>query len=119
MEVDGKEAPNGPGKKALKGPSSPRQKQPKSGESPRKRRFRCGPFPEPLKGDVPYAKSRPELAGLSVGEQVRIVMRTPAWNEVLRPILDALDKDRPKRGPKPSYSRSEEHTSELQSLRHL
>ncbi len=107
MKVERKEAPNGPGKEAPKGPGSPRQKQPKGVESPRKRRFRCGPFPEPLKGDVPYAKSRPELAGLSLGEQVRIYMTTPAWNEVLRPILDALDKDRPKRGPKPSYSSEE------------
>jgi hypothetical protein len=107
MKVERKEAPNGPGKEAPKGPGSPRQKQPKGGESPRKRRFRCGPFPEPLKGDVPYAKSRPELADLSLGEQVRITMSAPAWNEVLRPILDALDKDRPKKGPKPSYSSEE------------
>jgi hypothetical protein len=107
MKVQGKEAPNEPGKAAPKAPSSPRRKQPKSEASPRKRRFHCGAFPEPLKGDVPYAKSRPELAGLSLGEQVRIVMSTPAWNEVLRPILDALDKDRPKKGPKPSYSSEE------------
>jgi hypothetical protein len=80
---------------------------PKGGESPRKRRRRFGTWPEPIKGDVPYAMRRPELAGLSLGEQVRIVMSTPAWGEVLRPILDALDKDRPKRGPKPSYSSEE------------
>jgi len=80
---------------------------PKGGELAGKRRRRFGTWPEPIKGDVPYAKSRPELAGLSVGEQVRIVMNTPAWNEVLRPILDALDKDRPKKGPKPSYSSEE------------
>jgi hypothetical protein len=78
------------------------------GGSPTRRRPRFGEtWPEPIKGDVPYAKSRPELAGLSVGEQVDIVMKTPAWNEVMRPILDALDKDRPKKGPKPSYSSEE------------
>ncbi|MGH2852615.1 MAG: hypothetical protein ACRDLF_00265 [Solirubrobacteraceae bacterium] len=105
--MEGKEAPNGPGKEAPKAPGSPRRKQPAGGEPARKRRLRCGAFPEPLKGDVPYAKSRPELAGMSLGEQVRIIMGTPAWHEVLRPILDALDKDRPKKGPKPSYSSEE------------
>ena len=81
---------------------------PKDGESPPKRRRRFGmSWPEPTKGDVPYAKSRPELAGLSLGEQVRIVMETSGWSEVLQPILDALDKDRPKKGPKPSYDSEE------------
>jgi len=107
MKVEGKEAPKGPGREAPNGPGSPGCMPPKDEPSSRKRRFRCGPFPEPLKGDVPYAKSRPELAGLSLGEQVRIYMATPAWREVLRPILDALDKDRPKKGPKPSYSSEE------------
>jgi hypothetical protein len=66
-----------------------------------------GAFPEPRKGDVPYANSRPELADLSVGEKVRLVMATAAWNEVLRPLLDALDAARPKMGPAPSYSSEE------------
>jgi hypothetical protein len=108
MEVEGKEAPNEPGKEASKGPSSPRRKQPKSEASPRKRRLRCGTtWPEPIKGDVPYANSRPELAGLCLGEKVRLVMSTPAWNEVMRPVLDALDAERPKLGPAPSYTSEE------------
>jgi hypothetical protein len=108
MEVGRTTAPKGPGKEAPKQPAPPGCMPPKDGESARKRRRRFGTaWPEPTKGDVPYAKSRPELAGLSLGEQVRIVMETPAWREVMRPILDALDKDRPMKGPKPSYSSEE------------
>jgi hypothetical protein len=108
MKVEGKEAPNEPGKAASKGPSSPRRKQPKSEAPTRKRRLRCGTtWPEPIKGDVPYANSRDELAGLCLGEKVRIVMGTPAWNEHLRPVLDAMDAERPKMGPAPSYSSEE------------
>jgi hypothetical protein len=73
----------------------------------RKRRLSYGVFPKPLKGDVPYANSRPELADFSLGEKVRIVMSTPAWNEVLRPLLAAMDADRPRKGPAPSYSSEE------------
>jgi hypothetical protein len=102
MAVRREEAPKGPGKEAPKGPAPPGCMPPK------KRRFRCGTtWPEPIKGDVPYANSRPELADLCLGEKVRIVMETPAWREVLKPILDALDEERPKRGPKPSYSSEE------------
>jgi hypothetical protein len=108
MEVEGKEAPNEPGKAAPKGPGSPRRKQAQGEASPRKRRLRCGTtWPEPIKGDVPYANSRPELAGLCLGKKVRLVMSTPAWDEMMRPVLDALDAERPKMGPAPSYSSEE------------
>jgi hypothetical protein len=73
----------------------------------RKRRLSYGVFPQPLKGDVPYANSRPELADLSLGDKVRLVMSTPAWSEVLGPLLAAMDEDRPKKGPQPSYSSEE------------
>jgi hypothetical protein len=108
MKVQGKEAPRGPGKEAPKAPGSPRRKQPAGGEPPRKTRLRYGTtWPEPIKGDVPYANSRPELAGLCLGEKVRLVMSTPAWDEVMRPVLDAMDAERPKMGPAPSYSSEE------------
>jgi hypothetical protein len=108
MKVEGKEAPNEPGKAGSKGSVSPRRKPPKGGEPPRKTRLRYGTtWPEPIKGDVPYANSRPELAGLCLGEKVRLVMSTPAWDEVMRPVLDAMDAERPKMGPAPSYSSEE------------
>jgi hypothetical protein len=66
-----------------------------------------GAFPEPLKGDVPYANSRPELAELSLGEKVQLVMSTTAWSGVVRPLLEKLDANRPKKGPAPSYSSEE------------
>ncbi len=102
MEVGRTEAPKGPGKEA------PKQSAPPGCMPPKKRRFRCGTtWPEPIKGDVPYANSRPELADISLGEMVRIVMSTPAWNDIMRPLLDALDADRPKAGPEPSYTSEE------------
>ena len=108
MKVQGKDAPKGPEKSAPKGPGTPRQKQPKGEAPPKKSRLRFGTtWPEPMKGDVPYAICRPELAGLSLGELVRIYVSTPAWDEVMRPVLDAMDAERPKRGPKPSYSSEE------------
>jgi hypothetical protein len=97
--VESKEAKRGPRKAAA---------TPSAGVTPlRKRRLSYGVFPKPLKGDVPYANSRPELADLSLGEKVRLVMSTPAWNEVLRPLLAAMDEDRPRKGPAPSYSSEE------------
>lgn len=94
-------------KEASNGPGLPRQKQRRGVVSLRDRRLSFGTFPEPLKGDVPYADARPELAGLSLGDKVRIYMSTQAWKDVMRPLLAALEADRPKKGPKPSYSSEE------------
>jgi hypothetical protein len=80
---------------------------PSKGAATPKRRLAYGAFPTPLKGDVPYALSRPELAGVSLGEMVRIILDTSAWDDVLRPVLAQMDADRPKRGPAPSYSSAE------------
>jgi hypothetical protein len=73
----------------------------------RKRRASYGAFPEPLKGDVPYANSRPELAGISLGEKVQLVMATTAWREMLLPLLAQLDAERPRKGPSPAYTSEE------------
>jgi hypothetical protein len=43
-----------------------------------------------MKGLVPYADSRPELARLCFGEKVCLVMKTPAWGRVMEPILEAM-----------------------------
>ena len=103
MKVEGKEAPNPP--PPPPGPVYPGASSLVTFTPLRSRRLSYGPFPEPLKGDVPYANSRPELAGLSLGEQVRIVMSTAAWNEVMSPTLEALDAERPKKGPGPPTAR--------------
>ncbi len=95
-------------KDAKRGPRKAARAAAGSGVTPlRQRRLSYGVFPQPLKGDVPYANSRPELADISLGEKVRLVMSTPAWREVLRPLLAAMDADRPKKGPAPSYSSEE------------
>lgn len=49
----------------------------------------------------------PLLAGLSLGEQVRAVMGTAAWSEVMRPLLEALDEGRSTKGPRPAYGSEE------------
>jgi hypothetical protein len=88
----------------VKGKEAGRSKGQASG---RKRRVTYGAFPEPLKGDVPYASCRPELADLTLGDKVRLVMATSAWNEVMRPVLITLDELRPKKGPAPAYTSEE------------
>jgi predicted DNA-binding transcriptional regulator AlpA len=45
-----------------------------------------------------------KLAGRCLGEQVRIIMNTTAWRENLQPTLDALETNRPKKGPKAVYT---------------
>ena len=121
MGVSGKRASVGEGqagKGAVKGvrpalcevPAGESESKPRASRrapDDRKRRLSYGAFPEVLKGDVPYAERRPELADLSIGEKVRLVMATPAWQGVMEPILDALDEARPKKGPAPAYSSEE------------
>jgi transposase len=60
-----------------------------------------------MSGAVPYANSRPELAGISLGEKVRLVMSTTGWSEVMHPLLTALEELRPRKGPAPAYSSEE------------
>lgn len=55
----------------------------------------------------PYALSRPELADLGPGEQVKICLDSAAWQRVMVPILDDLDRNRAKRGPRPLYTAHE------------
>jgi hypothetical protein len=76
-------------------------------ERQRQRRLKWGPFPEPMCGEVPYANSRPELAGLCLGDKVRLVMETKAWRDEMQPILEAIDAERPRKGPAPAYDSTE------------
>jgi predicted DNA-binding transcriptional regulator AlpA len=48
-----------------------------------------------------------KLADHSLGEQVRIIRSTTAWRETLQPTLDALETNRPKKGPKAVYTSEE------------
>jgi hypothetical protein len=73
----------------------------------RKRRLNYGKLPKPSSGDVLYANRREELAELTLGEKVAIVTASPTWERVMLPILDALEAERPKKGPRPSYSSHE------------
>jgi hypothetical protein len=65
-------------------------------------------LPKPRKGDVPYAKRRPELFGLLEAEHALAVQSSSAWQEVMVPACVAIDQERAeKRGPTPLYSSEE------------
>ena len=70
-------------------------------------RLNYGRLPKPDKGKVPYANCREELAGLSLGEKVIIATQTDAWQRLMVPILDALEAERPRKGPAPAYTSHE------------
>jgi len=38
---------------------------------------------------------------------VRLVMKTKAWRDEMQPILDAIDAERPRKGPAPAYDSTE------------
>jgi hypothetical protein len=76
-------------------------------DAARKRRLNYGKLPRPGCGNVPYANRRDELGGLSLGEKVAIVTASATWERVMVPILDALEAERPKKGPRPAYTSHE------------
>jgi hypothetical protein len=72
------------------------------------RRLRwSGNLPKPRPGDVPWAKKRPELAGLSEADQALLVRDTDAWREVMLPVCREIDAERSKRGIKFAYASEE------------
>lgn len=78
-----------------------------------KRRLRWSNLPKPGSGEVPYAKSRPELAGFSEGQIARAILDSAAWKEVMRPVLDQLDRERVRPGKEKPFYSSEELESVL------
>jgi hypothetical protein len=72
------------------------------------RRLRwSGNLPKPRSGDVPWAKKRPELAGLSEADHALLVRDTDAWREVMLPVCSEIDAERSKRGIKFAYTSEE------------
>jgi len=69
---------------------------------------RLGALPVmPQVAEVPYAKCRPELKGMTEGEMTRLILDSDAWLEVMVPVLDQLEASRPTKGPRPAYSSHE------------
>jgi hypothetical protein len=66
-----------------------------------------GEFPEPLKGDVPHALVRPELADLDEAAIVALVRSSRAWQEVIVPRCEAIDVRRRKHARTPPLYESE------------
>jgi len=78
-----------------------------------KRRLRWSNLPKPGSGEVPYAKSRPELVGFSEGQITRAILDSSAWKEVMRPVLVELDRERTRPGKEKPFYSSEELESVL------
>ena len=72
-----------------------------------RQRLKYGRLPTPGNGAVPYANCREELAGDSLGEKVMLVTKTDAWKRIMVPVLDALEAERPRKGPAPAYTSHE------------
>lgn len=71
------------------------------------RRLRWGALPEPPKGDVPWAKRRPELYGVQEAEHALLVRASRAWQDVMVPACTQLDAERPQRGRRFIYESEE------------
>jgi hypothetical protein len=82
----------------------------KSTEPERKQRIRVPKcIPAPPSGEQPYAKKREELKGVTEAEIVGWIMETPEWAEAMRPVLEAVDRERAEarrdpRGGRPVYT---------------
>lgn len=59
------------------------------------RRLRwSGDLPVPTSGEVPYAKCRPELKGLTAAQITRLILDSQTWQEQMVPTLNDVDASR-------------------------
>lgn len=61
----------------------------------------------PQEIQTPYANCREEWQGVDLGEKVRVVLSSDAWQQVMVPELEKLGAERSPKGPPPSYSSEE------------
>lgn len=74
----------------------------------KRRRPRSKVLPSPPIGvETPYANCRLEWQGVGLGEKTRVVLDSQAWQEIMLPRLNELEAERPRKGPRPSYSSEE------------
>lgn len=75
---------------------------------PRRRLRRPRLLPEPGDARVPYAKSHPDLQGITDAQVARMVLDSDAWQQVMKPVLDLIDRARIVPGKeKPLYTSEE------------
>lgn len=72
-----------------------------------------GDLPPVGSGEQPFAKCRAELHGFTEGEITRLIVQSNAWREVMKPILDELDRERFRPGKEQPLYTSEELESVL------
>lgn len=76
-------------------------------EAARQRRVRYGPLPKPPEEvKVPYAKRHDE-ADTDEGEVIAWLMTQPEWEETIGAECDAVEAERPTKGPAGSYDTRE------------
>jgi hypothetical protein len=76
--------------------------------SKQRRKPRSKTLPAPPSGvETPYANCREEWKGVGLGEKVKVVLDSAAWQEVMIPALLELEAERPRKGPAPSYTSEE------------
>lgn len=79
-----------------------------SAPSELKRRLRWpNGLPKPPKGDAPWAMCRPELKGLDKADHALLMRETRAWQELMVPECERLDRERSRRGLKFLYTSEE------------
>lgn len=62
---------------------------------------------------LPYALSHPDLKGITPAHVTRMVLDSEAWKQLMKPVLDQLDKDRTVPGKESPLYTSEELESVL------
>lgn len=73
-----------------------------------RRKPRSKALPAPPSGvETPYANCRLEWKGVGLGAKVKVVLDSPAWQQVMVPALLELEAERPRKGPRPSYTSEE------------
>ena len=80
------------------------------GPSPLKQRRMRRPdlLPTPGPAQVPYALSHPDLKGMTPAQVTRMFLDSEAWKQVMKPVLDELDRARTVPGKeKPLYTSEE------------
>jgi hypothetical protein len=76
--------------------------------SKQRRKPRSKALPEPPSGvETPYANCREEWKGVGLGEKVKVILDSGAWQEVMIPALLELEAERPRKGPRPAYTSEE------------
>lgn len=98
--------PNRPAKAAQSKPKKAKRPTRHNGTIARPRY--SGDLPQIGSGEQPYALCRPRLKGLTRADVTRLIVRSAAWREVMKPALAELDRERRRPGKEQAFYTCEE-----------